>query len=139
MARSAALELPVSPKSIATSSHWTSGTAIVFYIAVLKFVFQMLVASRYGYFADELYYLACSEHLGWGYADHPPLVAGLMYVTRHIFGDSLLGIRMTPALAGAALVLLVGILVRELGGGRFAQFLASICVLAAPIHMWHKY
>ena len=32
------------------------------------------VSWRYGYMGDELYFVAASHHLAWGYADQPPLV-----------------------------------------------------------------
>src|SRR5262249_31294492 len=47
-------------------------------------------------------------------------------------GESLMAIRIFPALAGAGLVLVGGLLARELGGGRFAQGVAALSVLLAP-------
>ena len=55
-------------------------------------------------FRDELYYLACAQHLDWGYVDQPPLIAFVAWFARHAFGESLIGLRLLPALAGAALV-----------------------------------
>jgi hypothetical protein len=55
------------------TSRWTSGSAIVLYIAVAKLIVQLLAAPRYGFHVDELYFLGCSEHLDWGYIDQPPL------------------------------------------------------------------
>ena len=121
-------------------SSWTTGPAIVLYIAATKLFVQLLVAGRYGIFRDELYYLACSEHLDWGYVDQPPLIALIAWFARRVFGNSLLGLRFLPALAGAALVWLTGKLTREMGGGRFAQGFAALAVLASPIfllfHHW---
>jgi hypothetical protein len=121
-------------------SHWTSGPAIVLYVAAAKLFVQLLVAGRYGIFRDELYYLACSEHLDWGYVDQPPLIALVAWFARHVFGNSLLGLRFLPALAGAVLVWLTGKLTREMGGGRFAQGFAALAVLASPVfllfHHW---
>jgi 4-amino-4-deoxy-L-arabinose transferase-like glycosyltransferase len=92
-----------------------------------------LYAGRhYGYFVDELYYLACSRHLDWGYVDHPPLIAFITWVARGLLGDSLPAIRFLPAVAGAAEVALTAILTRELGGKRFAQGLAATAALVAP-------
>ncbi len=112
-----------------------SGKQIVVSLAALKFLFQMAVAGWYGYAGDEFYFIDCSRHMQWGYYDHPPLVAGLMWLTRHTFGESLLGIRIVPALLGALLVWIVGGMTRDLGGGRFAQGLAALAVLASPVSM----
>lgn len=112
-----------------------SGPAIVLSLAVAKFLFHLLTAGRYGIFRDELYYLACSEHLDFGYVDQPPLIAFITWIARHLFGDSLVGLRLLPALAGATTVWLSGKLAREIGGGAFAQALAALAVIAAPIYL----
>src|SRR5213075_2920237 len=117
-----------------------SGPAIVLLLAVAKVLFHLLTAGRCGIFRDELYYLACSEHLDSGYVDQPPLIAFITWIARHLFGESLLGLRLLPALAGATTVWLTGKLARELGGGAFAQGLAALATFAAPVfllmHHW---
>ena len=113
----------------------TSAPAIVLYIALVKLLFHLLTAQRYGYFRDELYFLACAEHLARGYVDHPPLIAFITWFARHVLGHGLLGLRLLPALAGAALVWLTGKMTREMGGGRFAQALAAVAVLVTPSYM----
>src|SRR3954466_10496364 len=100
-----------------SSSRFLSAGAVVLYLAAAKLVFHLLTAGRYGIFRDELYYLACGEHLDWGYVDQPPLIALVAWNARHLFGDSLFSLRLFPALAGGATVWLTGRLVRELGGG----------------------
>ena len=117
------------------SWRFLSGPAIVLYLAGAKLLFHLLTANRYGIFRDELYYLACGEHLDWGYVDHPPLVALVAWIERHLFGDLLVGVRFFPALAGAATVWLTGKVARELGGGAFAQVLAALAVIAVPIYL----
>jgi 4-amino-4-deoxy-L-arabinose transferase-like glycosyltransferase len=87
----------------------------------------------YGIFRDELYYIACSKHLAWGYVDQPPFSIALLWLNRRLFGDSLFALRLLPALAGAAAVFLAGWLAKKLGGGRFAQVLAAASVLVAPL------
>lgn len=101
-------------------------------IAAAKLLLQLLAVNEYGYFRDELYYLASTEHLAWGYVDHPPLSIALLALVRAVFGDSLLALRIVPALAGVATVFLTGLLARRLGGGTFAQALAALCALLAP-------
>ncbi|MDQ6785280.1 MAG: glycosyltransferase family 39 protein [Acidobacteriota bacterium] len=114
---------------------WRSSVAIVLGFALVKIVLHFVFNSNYGYFRDELYYIACSEHLDFGYPDHAPLIAFSTKISRAIFGDSLFAIRLFPALAGAAKIVLTGLLAKEFGGKRFAVFLACLCVLCAPVYL----
>jgi len=108
---------------------------LVLWIAGAKLLFHMATAGRYGIFRDELYYLACADHLAWGYVDQPPLIALFAWIARHAFGDSLFGLRLLPAIAGAAVVWLAGLLAREMGGGRSAQTMAALSVACVPIYL----
>ena len=110
----------------------TGATAILVYLALVKLFLHLLTAGNYGYFRDELYYVAAGEHLDFGYVDFPPLVALVARLTRTLFGDSLIALHVFPALAGALVVVLAGLMARELGGGRFAQGLAALATLIAP-------
>ncbi len=111
----------------------TPGLAMLLvWIAGLKLVVHLYAGHNYGYFVDELYYLACGRHLAWGYVDQPPLIALIAAFVRVTIGQSLIAIRFLPALAGAASVLLTGLIARELGGRRFAQVLAGLSILVAP-------
>ena len=107
---------------------------LVVLLAGAKLVVHLVCAGRYGYFRDELYFLDCGRHLDWGYVDCAPLVA-LYAKIALLLGGSLPVLRSLAALAGAARVVLTMLLARELGGGRFAQGLAALCVLAAPIFL----
>jgi Dolichyl-phosphate-mannose-protein mannosyltransferase len=110
-----------------------SATALLSGLALIKIAIHVLGVTRYGFFRDELYYIACGRHLAWGYIDQPPLVALSAWLSHRLFGDSLAGYRIFPILAGAATVFFTGLLARELGGGRFAQFLSATAVLFAPL------
>lgn len=93
------------------------------------------VFGPYGWFIDELYYLACARRLDWGYVDHPPLSIFLLRGETALFGASVPAIRLLPALAGAALAFLTGHLARRFGGGAFAETLAALATLAPPIFL----
>jgi 4-amino-4-deoxy-L-arabinose transferase-like glycosyltransferase len=108
-----------------------AGAAVVA-IAIAKLAVHLYAGRHYGYFVDELYYLACSRHLDWGYVDQPPLIALVTWLSRSVFGQSLAAIRLLPALAGVAEVVLTALIARELGGKRFAQALAALAALIAP-------
>jgi len=104
-------------------------------IALVQLLLQLAAITRYGYFRDELYYLASTDHLAWGYVDHPPLSIAVLALVRHVLGDSLPALRIVPALSGAALVFLTGLIARQLGGGRHAQVLAAVATLFAPVYL----
>ncbi|MBW2267285.1 MAG: glycosyltransferase family 39 protein [Deltaproteobacteria bacterium] len=104
-------------------------------LALAKLALHLATSTGYGHFRDELYYLASTEHLAWGYVEHPPLSIALLWLARTGLGESLLALRCLPALAGAATVIVTGLLARELGGGSRAQFLAALSVLVTPFYL----
>lgn len=85
----------------------------------------LALSPRYGYHRDELYFRVLAEHPGWGYVDQPPFTPMAARVSMTLFGDSPAALRVLPALAMAALVVLTALIARELGGGRAAQTLAA--------------
>jgi hypothetical protein len=104
-------------------------------LATLTILIHFLTNSAYGYFRDELYFIACGDHLAWGYVDLPPMVALVARLSRATMGDSLFALRFFPAIAGGATVAMAGILAWELGGRRFAQALAMLATVLAPIYL----
>lgn len=84
-------------------------------------------AARDGYHRDELYFLEASRHLAFGYVDQPPLSVLFAWLSRHLFGDSLFGLRLFPALAFGGTLFLAGAIAREFGGRRSAQVFAALC------------
>ena len=80
-----------------------SGAAIPFIFAVIKLLIHLYTNgfAGYGYFRDELYYLACANHLDFGYVDQPPLSIFILALNRFLIGDSLFALRFLPAIAGA--------------------------------------
>ncbi len=104
-------------------------------IALAHFLLHLLTNGNYGLFRDEFYYMACSDRLAWGYVDQTPLAPALLSGARAVLGDSVHAIRLLPALAGALLVLLAGLLAAEFGGGRFARVLAGLCTAIVPSYL----
>ena len=86
----------------------------------------MAVSAQYGYHRDELYFLAAGQHPAFGYVDQPPLTPLLGRLSAVAFGNTLVGVRVLPALALAALVVLSAAMSRVLGAGRTGQVLAAL-------------
>jgi hypothetical protein len=93
----------------------------------------MFTAEGYGFFGDELYTIALSKHLAFGYLDLPPLVPLLVAVSRTLLGESLLAYHIFPALAGSATLVFVCLITREFGGRLFAVTVAALGFIITPI------
>jgi hypothetical protein len=115
------------------------GFGLVLAVVAAKLLLHLSTASRYGYFGDELYFLACGDHLDWGYVDHPPLIGFVAWLVRATLGTSLFAIRSVSAVAGAALVALTALFARELGGGRFAMGLSALASGLAFVYVVMHY
>lgn len=101
--------------------------------AVIKFALHLYVAPDYGFFGDELYTIAMSKHLAFGYVDLPPLVPALMALSRALLGESLFAYRIVPALAGSATLVFVCLIAREFGGKTFAVALSALGFIVTPV------
>ncbi len=116
-------------------SFLADGMLTVLFLAFANFLLHLYFNNRYGYFRDEFDYMACGDHLAWGYVDQPPLVPFLVKISRLVLGDSLRSIRIVPALATSAAVILTAMIARELGGRRFALALSALAFIAVPIYL----
>jgi len=125
-----------SPASSRGREYWvSSGMVFIWALALAEFLFHSYYNNRYGYFRDEFDYIACGNHLAWGYVDQPPLIPVLAHVCRAVLGDSLRSIRFVPAVASSLLVVQTALIAREFGGRRFALLLSAITVLIAPQYL----
>src|SRR5258708_8280653 len=120
-----------SQKKLISRQTLMSSTALLIYLALIKFLVHLVTSGNYGFFRDELYYIDAGQHLAFGYVEFPPFIALLAALVHTIPGNSLVAYHILPAIAGALVVLLTGLMARELGGGRFAQCLAALASLAA--------
>src|SRR4026207_2456939 len=106
-------------------------TSIVAGFALVALMVHLLTIHRYGYFRDELYYIACAHHLDFGYVDLAPLSTFLLRIELILFGSSLFALRIFPALASAFTIVFTGMLTRELGGRLWAIALACTSMLGS--------
>jgi len=125
----------VSSPSPERQSSLATGLALIWLIALAKLLFHIYFNNRYGYFRDEFDYMACGDHLAWGYVDQPPLIPFLIHISRALLGDSLRAVRFLPALASSLLVVQAAVLAREFGGRRFALLLSAVTIVIAPQYL----
>ena len=93
----------------------------------------VLGSNAYGYHRDELYFLRAGDELAFGYPDQPPLTPLLARLAGEVFGGSLVGLRLLPAVAAGLVVLCTGLIARELGGDRAAQAIAAAAMAVSAI------
>src|SRR5260221_1928713 len=135
------MNLPRAPNALADAgrdaAYPVSGIAPcdrrVIAVGAVVFAVLLAVAARYGFDRDELYFIECARHLQASYVDQPVLTPLLALVSLKLFGVSLLGLRMWPALAAWATVIIAGLTAREFGGGRRAQLLAAVATATMPV------
>ncbi|WNJ20756.1 glycosyltransferase family 39 protein [Pontibacter sp. G13] len=97
-----------------------------------KLLIHFLMASRYGFHRDEFLYLAMGDHLAWGYQSVPPMIGLLGFVSRTLFGDSLLAARIFPAVAGTLSLWLTGQMLILMGGKSRAMAIMMIAMILSP-------
>jgi hypothetical protein len=104
-------------------------------LGAVTLILHAFANQHYGYFRDELYFIVCGRHPAWGYVDQPPLVPLIAGFADWVAPGSLTVLRAMPALTEALLIAATVGLTRYLGGQTFAQWLAGLCLLLAPIHL----
>lgn len=108
-------------------------TGILVLIAIIFLLLHVATSSPYGFHRDELATLDDARHLEWGFVAYPPLTPAAGRAALALFGISTLGVRLLPIIALSLVVVLSGLMARELGGARRAQVLTALTVAAAPI------
>ena len=111
---------------------WIKEYKIILLFALAKLVVHLLTATNYGFQRDAYLYLAQSNHLAWGFFSTPPLVAFITRIHTIIWGDSLLAVRVLPALIGTTSLFLAGWLIKQLKGGVMAQVIGLTAIFLSP-------
>lgn len=104
-------------------------------IATLFAAAHLLTNSQYGFHRDELQFLSDTQHMDWGFVPYPPLTSALTFLGLKAFGLSLIGLRLFSVIAQAVVILVSGLMARDLGGRRLAQMFAAIAVGLSPAPM----
>lgn len=108
---------------------WLAGVSLAVTLVHLSF------AGRYGFFRDELYFIACGARPAWGYVDQPPLTPIAAWAWDVLVQGSLFGFRIVPALGAGVLAWLAGSVAKQLGGGAWSRALAALSVSVAPMFL----
>lgn len=121
----------------ALSSEWGVLLLLAFGWGLILTVVVVIASQRYGFHRDELALLDNGQHLAWGYVEYPPLAPLLAHIGLMLFGFSLVSLRLFPILAVCLVLLLTGLMTRELGGSRRAQIVAGLAAVSAPVLLFN--
>ena len=113
-----------------------SATLAVATIAAAVAIAHILTNGRYGFHRDELQTLSDAMHMDWGFVAYPPFTPFVERIGLSLFGLSLVGLRMFSVIAQAAVIVVTGLMARELGGRRLAQITAALAVALAPLALF---
>lgn len=103
----------------------------VYGIALAALAAHLATLSRYGFYRDELYFIACFKRMAWGFVDQPPLIPLIAGLSPAVHGG-LFAVRLFAALAAALTVLCAAAVARRLGAGAFGQIVAAIATALMP-------
>ena len=107
--------------------------AIVLLIAVAMAALHLATNNRYGFHRDELQFLSDARHLDWGFVAYPPLTPFLERISLGLFGLSMVGLRLFSVIAQTAVIVVSGLMARDLGGGRLAQIMTALAAALSPL------
>ncbi len=105
-------------------------TAAVVTVAGAMGLVLVMLAPRYGWHRDELYFREAGRHLAWGFVDQPPFTPFVARMSDIIAPDNLVVLRTLPALVTSVSVVVASLIVREFGGDRRAQILGAAATVA---------
>ena len=121
-------------KSRPISSFISSDIGILLLLALARILLQVFTNGQYGFHQDELVTLdVAAHHLAWGYVAWPPVTPFLARLALDLFGPSVIGLRSFAVLAEGLVMLMVGLMIRDLGGKRWAQLLGAVAVATSPL------
>jgi 4-amino-4-deoxy-L-arabinose transferase-like glycosyltransferase len=109
---------------------------VLFAIAAAIALVHIFTNGRYGIHRDELQTLSDALHMDWGFVAYPPFTPFVERISVAIFGHWLIGLRMASVIAQAIVIVVTGLMARELGGGRLAQTTAALSVALAPLALF---
>ena len=112
-----------------------SDCGVLVLIAALRLVFHVVTNGQYGFHRDELQTLDDARHLDWGFVAYPPITPLVGRLELALFGTSLVGFRLFAAMAVSVVMVLTGLMAKELGAKRQVQILAAVAAGVSPVSL----
>ncbi|HEY6249082.1 MAG TPA: glycosyltransferase family 39 protein [Candidatus Angelobacter sp.] len=117
------------------AAFFRSDLSLLLLIAALRVVLHVATNGQYGFHRDELQTLDDARHLDWGFVVYPSITPLIGRLELLLFGASLVGFRVFSAIAVSGIMVLTGLMAKELGGKRHIQVLAAVAAGIAPVSL----
>ncbi len=114
------------------SNSFFTDTNILLILGLALFLLHMFTNHQYGFHQDEMVVLDNANNLAWGFVEYPPMAPFLARIQLTLFGLSLVSARTFSALSQGIILVLTGLMARELGGNRRTQIAAAMSAAIAP-------
>jgi len=105
----------------------------IYWILIFWVILNFFSAYYTGLAHDEAYYWMFSKHLDWGYLDHPPMVAVLIWLGQ-LFFEGNLGARFFNVLINAGALLLLWRICKEYGSDLKLFFFLYFGIIAFHVY-----
>jgi Dolichyl-phosphate-mannose-protein mannosyltransferase len=112
-----------------------SDLGVLILVAAARLVLHIATNNQYGFHRDELQTLDDARHIDWGFVAYPPITPLIGRLELILFGTSLAGFRVFSAIAVSIIMVLAGLIAKELGGNRQVQFLAAVAAGISPVSL----
>ncbi|MEL7120941.1 MAG: glycosyltransferase family 39 protein [Bacteroidota bacterium] len=103
--------------------------------ALFNIFMHLAVVNNFEYHRDELLYFSLGNHLAFGYASVPPMIAWIARIMQTLFGTSVFAVKLFPALLSGVYVGLVLLITKELGGKVYALILAGVATMVTIFNL----
>src|SRR5215468_9894296 len=118
-----------------TSEIVKSDLAVLVLMALASVAVHIATNGQYGFHRDELQTLDDARHLDWGFVVYPPVTPLIGRLELLLFGTSLIGFRLFAAVGVSAVMVITGLMAKELGGPRHVQLLAAVAAGISPMSL----
>jgi len=104
---------------------------LIYFFGLSKLLIHFFTNTNYSFHRDEYLYLDQGNHLGLGFMEIPPLLPVISKIIGWL-GSSVFITRLFPALIGMATIILAGMIVKNLGGKKWAIIFTCGGLLLSP-------
>lgn len=105
---------------------------IVILLLVTKLIIHLSTNTNYEVHRDALLYYSLGEHLSWGFASVPPLIAVIGKVSVGLFGNTAFALRFFPMIIGLLSIFIISDIIIQLGGRWKAILIAGLAFILSP-------